>query len=76
MNYKTALEDYKENVCKYCIGKCDKGIQVSDNGKEIYCYCGEYKKDKSKMSNVYKYEDPIVTKRFEKYIAKKRGEST
>lgn len=74
-NYKTALEDYEQNVCSYCKGNCDKGIQIStNNNNEIHCYCGEYEKDIIKMKDVTKYVDPIITKRFENYILKKKGE--
>ncbi len=50
------IKYYTEKQCKYCKGKCNKGIVVIQDENSICAKCVDYEKDKDKIEG---YKRPI-----------------
>lgn len=43
MTQEEIINEYKEKMCPYCKGQCDKGITIVGNEYTIYAKCVDYK---------------------------------
>lgn len=49
---------YKEEICPYCKGQCEKGIVITADTETIQAKCVDYEKDKSKVGD-NRYKKPL-----------------
>ena len=48
MTQEDIINEYKEKICPYCKGKCNKGIIIIEDNFAYTVKCVDYKKDKTK----------------------------
>lgn len=64
----TRKEVYIKKICKYCKGKCNRGIVIFKNDSTICTKCVDYKKDESKIKG---YKEQLKrTAKIEKCVMK------
>ena len=58
MTQKELFEQYKEKICPYCKGNCNKGITIVKDyaNYTTYAKCVDYEKDKDKIEG---YKRPL-----------------
>lgn len=51
MTQEELFKQYKEKICPYCKGDCNKGITIVKdyNNSTTYAKCVDYEKDKDKI---------------------------
>lgn len=54
MTQEEIVKEFKEKMCPYCKGKCNKGITIVENESTIYAKCVDYEKDKDKIQGYVK----------------------
>lgn len=54
MTQEEIIKEFKEKMCPYCKGKCNKGITIVENESTIYAKCVDYEKDKDKIQGYVK----------------------
>lgn len=54
MTQEDIINEYKEKICPYCKGKCNKGITIVEDNSTVYAKCVDYKKDKTKTKGYIK----------------------
>ena len=54
MTQEEIIKEFKEKMCPYCKGKCNKGITIVENESTIYAKCVDYEKDKDKIQGYIK----------------------
>lgn len=49
MTQEEIIKEFKEKMCPYCKGQCNKGITIVKDNSTVYAKCVDYEKDKDKI---------------------------
>ena len=54
MTQEEIVKEFKEKMCPFCKGKCNKGITIVEDESTTYAKCVDYEKDKDKIQGYVK----------------------